>query len=297
MSPSLISRLTRTAPSSEAVRNKGLGVISSCGAPRWRHDPDQPEVEQDPIRADRWLSDEISAAHRRAADAVTTVAGATCDPVTRPPTRPDTTVATAGCRNRAPKVGPARDRQEGARWTTTHHCRPPSCSNSIATSRAPHGPAAGRQQPGPLRHPDGAPPGRRCHPETELVVLLERDLDDLGHPDGQSGLALIKSWASQGLAAPGGRHPQRVRTQSVLPHPGGPARPGLPARHAPQDTSPPAVRSPASHPGSSRSPSGSAPTPTASVRVSRPRSPPLRTELDALETPRIVPGSSGPMRI
>ena len=35
-------------------------------------------------------------------------------------------------------------------------------------------------------------------PETELAVLLERDLDDLGHPDGQSGLALIKSWASQG---------------------------------------------------------------------------------------------------
>lgn len=35
-------------------------------------------------------------------------------------------------------------------------------------------------------------------PETELVVLLERDLDDLGHPDGQSGLSLIKSWASQG---------------------------------------------------------------------------------------------------
>nr|WP_083405573.1 DUF3375 domain-containing protein [Mycolicibacterium rutilum] len=34
--------------------------------------------------------------------------------------------------------------------------------------------------------------------ETELVVRLERDLDDLGHPDGQSGLALIKSWASQG---------------------------------------------------------------------------------------------------
>lgn len=35
-------------------------------------------------------------------------------------------------------------------------------------------------------------------PETELVVRLERDLDDVGHPDGQSGLALIKSWASQG---------------------------------------------------------------------------------------------------
>ena len=35
-------------------------------------------------------------------------------------------------------------------------------------------------------------------PETELVVALERDLDDLGHPEGQSGLALIKSWASQG---------------------------------------------------------------------------------------------------
>lgn len=34
--------------------------------------------------------------------------------------------------------------------------------------------------------------------ETELVVRLERDLDELGHPDGQSGLALIKSWASQG---------------------------------------------------------------------------------------------------
>ncbi|WP_396837004.1 DUF3375 domain-containing protein [Mycobacterium sp. ITM-2016-00317] len=33
-------------------------------------------------------------------------------------------------------------------------------------------------------------------PETELVVRLERDLDDLGDP--QSGLALIKSWASQG---------------------------------------------------------------------------------------------------
>ncbi|PRC61069.1 hypothetical protein C6A85_12950, partial [Mycobacterium sp. ITM-2017-0098] len=32
-------------------------------------------------------------------------------------------------------------------------------------------------------------------PETELVVRLERDLDDLG--DAQSGLALIKSWASQ----------------------------------------------------------------------------------------------------
>ncbi|WP_163802001.1 DUF3375 domain-containing protein [Mycolicibacterium sediminis] len=35
-------------------------------------------------------------------------------------------------------------------------------------------------------------------PETELVVHLERDLTDLGHPDGQTGLALIKSWSSQG---------------------------------------------------------------------------------------------------
>jgi len=34
-------------------------------------------------------------------------------------------------------------------------------------------------------------------PETELVVQLERDLRDLGQED-QSGLALIKSWASQG---------------------------------------------------------------------------------------------------
>lgn len=34
--------------------------------------------------------------------------------------------------------------------------------------------------------------------ETDLVVRLERDLDDMGHPDGQTGLALIKSWASQG---------------------------------------------------------------------------------------------------
>lgn len=34
--------------------------------------------------------------------------------------------------------------------------------------------------------------------ETDLVVKLERDLADLGHPDGQTGLALIKSWASQG---------------------------------------------------------------------------------------------------
>jgi hypothetical protein len=33
-------------------------------------------------------------------------------------------------------------------------------------------------------------------PETELVVRLERDLDDLDDP--QSGLALIKSWAAQG---------------------------------------------------------------------------------------------------
>jgi hypothetical protein len=33
-------------------------------------------------------------------------------------------------------------------------------------------------------------------PETELVVRLERDLDELH--DAQSGLALIKSWASQG---------------------------------------------------------------------------------------------------
>jgi Protein of unknown function (DUF3375) len=36
-------------------------------------------------------------------------------------------------------------------------------------------------------------------PETELVVQLERDLEDLGRPGGeQSGLGLIKSWASQG---------------------------------------------------------------------------------------------------
>jgi uncharacterized membrane protein len=35
--------------------------------------------------------------------------------------------------------------------------------------------------------------------ETDLVVRLERDLDELGRPGGeQSGLALIKSWASQG---------------------------------------------------------------------------------------------------
>jgi hypothetical protein len=33
-------------------------------------------------------------------------------------------------------------------------------------------------------------------PEAELVVRLERDLDDLD--DAQSGLALIKSWAAQG---------------------------------------------------------------------------------------------------
>lgn len=36
-------------------------------------------------------------------------------------------------------------------------------------------------------------------PETELVVRLERDLDELGRPGGeQSGLSLIKTWASQG---------------------------------------------------------------------------------------------------
>jgi len=36
-------------------------------------------------------------------------------------------------------------------------------------------------------------------PETELVVHLERDLEELGRPGGeQSGLGLIKSWASQG---------------------------------------------------------------------------------------------------
>jgi hypothetical protein len=35
--------------------------------------------------------------------------------------------------------------------------------------------------------------------EPDLVVRLERDLDELGRPGGeQSGLALIKSWASQG---------------------------------------------------------------------------------------------------
>ncbi|MGV0834015.1 DUF3375 domain-containing protein [Mycolicibacterium thermoresistibile] len=34
--------------------------------------------------------------------------------------------------------------------------------------------------------------------ETELVIGLERDLVELDHPDGQSGLALIKNWASQG---------------------------------------------------------------------------------------------------
>ncbi|BDX32836.1 hypothetical protein TUM20985_33830 [Mycobacterium antarcticum] len=35
--------------------------------------------------------------------------------------------------------------------------------------------------------------------EAELVVRLERDLDELGRPGGeQSGLTLIKSWASQG---------------------------------------------------------------------------------------------------
>lgn len=35
-------------------------------------------------------------------------------------------------------------------------------------------------------------------PETELVVWLERDLNQFAQADGQSGLALIKSWASQG---------------------------------------------------------------------------------------------------
>lgn len=36
-------------------------------------------------------------------------------------------------------------------------------------------------------------------PETELVVALERDLEELNRPGGeQSGLSLIKSWASQG---------------------------------------------------------------------------------------------------
>jgi uncharacterized membrane protein len=36
-------------------------------------------------------------------------------------------------------------------------------------------------------------------PETELVVRLERDLEELGRPGGeQSGLGLIKTWASQG---------------------------------------------------------------------------------------------------
>ncbi|MET0452135.1 MAG: DUF3375 domain-containing protein [Mycobacterium sp.] len=36
-------------------------------------------------------------------------------------------------------------------------------------------------------------------PETELVVRIERDLEELGRPGGeQSGLALIKAWASQG---------------------------------------------------------------------------------------------------
>jgi hypothetical protein len=35
-------------------------------------------------------------------------------------------------------------------------------------------------------------------PEAELVVGLERDLAELGQFDGQTGLALIKSWASQG---------------------------------------------------------------------------------------------------
>ncbi|MDT5070870.1 MAG: hypothetical protein QOH82_190, partial [Mycobacterium sp.] len=35
--------------------------------------------------------------------------------------------------------------------------------------------------------------------ETDLVVRLERDLEELDRPGGeQSGLALIKSWASQG---------------------------------------------------------------------------------------------------
>lgn len=35
-------------------------------------------------------------------------------------------------------------------------------------------------------------------PETELVVALEQDLNSLQESDGQSGLSLIKSWASQG---------------------------------------------------------------------------------------------------
>ncbi len=34
--------------------------------------------------------------------------------------------------------------------------------------------------------------------EPELVVRLERDLEELGRPGGESGLALIKTWASQG---------------------------------------------------------------------------------------------------
>ena len=66
-------------------------------------------------------------------------------------------------------------------------------------------------------------------PETELVVRLERDLDDLDD-------AAVRARADQVLGQPGLAAPHRRRAprpERLLPHPGRPPRAGLPARHAP----------------------------------------------------------------
>ena len=93
-----------------------------------------------------------------------------------------------------------RQRAEGDGWTTTRRCRLPTCIDlnrdiqGSPTIRLLATLNLGVYATLMERHLSGG-----VIAETELVVRLERDLDELGRPGGeQSGLALIKSWASQG---------------------------------------------------------------------------------------------------
>jgi cell division septation protein DedD len=126
-------------------------------------------------------------------------------------------------------------------------------------------------------------------PETELVVRLERDLDDLDDP--QSGLALIKSWASQGWLhrIVDERHDHNVcyftqDARRALDFLRGMRR---------QDTIATAAPSPASPHASSRSPSKSTMTPPASASTSKPKSPPA-TLNSTNSTPASAPNPTSP---
>ena len=126
-------------------------------------------------------------------------------------------------------------------------------------------------------------------PETELVVHLERDLDDLD--DAQSGLALIKSWAAQGWLhrIVDERHDQNVcyltqDARRALDFLRGMRR---------QDTIATGGSITGIASASSRSPSKSTTTPPASASTSKPKSPPC-TKNSTNSTPANAPNPTSP---